>query len=208
MELNTFINLIDAAESLPITLDELKIQLPMTDSGDEEIDAATDARLTRYIKAAAELIEAKTNRSYVAQSFKYTMNRFPSWCDDKLELPKPPLVSVESVKYYNTANELTTLVAPDAEEDIEGDYRVIAPGYKRGWIEPVTSWPATYSRSDAVQIEFTAGFATVPERYKQAIHLICGAWNELREDENAITTRQIELGTKIILATLKTGQMY
>jgi hypothetical protein len=56
------------------------------------------------------------------------------------------------------------------------------------------SWPATYSRDDAVTVTFVAGFpsaAAVPHRIKQMIRLLVADWWMTREDSTAIELKSV-----------------
>jgi hypothetical protein len=65
-----------------------------------------------------------------------------------IELNKSPLISVDSVQYYDAENALQTLNANQYERDIVGDpCRIRVP-----------SWPTVYDRMNAVCITFTCGY--------------------------------------------------
>lgn len=90
-----------------------------------------------------------------------------------LELPRPPLVSVQSVKYYDRLNVLQTMAA--------SDYRVdVAPRFGRiSLVGETAVWPHTARRWDAVQIEYTAGYgapASVPSAIKVGIKKLVTHW--------------------------------
>lgn len=132
-----------------------------------------DAKLASMISAAREECEAATNRAFVTQTLKLTLEKFPRlWCgyypgygyimdnatwpsvqDPRrrriIELPRPPLISVVSVKYYDLDNTLQTM-------DPSG--YIVVGGNMPATVQPVISWPDTYMRDDAVQITFICGY--------------------------------------------------
>jgi len=90
-----------------------------------------------------------------------------------LELPRPPLVSVESIQYYDQTNTLQTLAAED--------YRVdVAPRFARiSLVGETAVWPHTARRWDAVQIAYTAGYgdpADVPAAIRLGIKKLVTHW--------------------------------
>ncbi len=146
--------------SCPVSLTEAKAHLRYTsDSLDTYIDT--------LIKAATEQVEIDTKRSLMPQVWQDIRGGFPAGAE--LEIPRPPLVQVVSVKYYDTENALQTLAASVYEEDIDS-----APGKLTLAYGQV--WPSTYPRSDAVKIEYGAGYANaaaVPDSLKMAIlHIV------------------------------------
>jgi len=175
------LTLIQSPSSYPVGLSELKAHLAIDVSSEDD-------RLNALIAAATELCEVETGRAFVSQSWKLTKKTFPS---GKLYFPKPPLVSVTSVKYYDGDNVQQTFNS--------GNYYVCKSTRSQGWIEPVSSWPTTYDRPDAVEITFVCGgFAAA--QVVQAIKIICGSWNEHREGE-----KDIPLAAQRLMNQLKTG---
>lgn len=175
------LTLVTPAASYPVTLSDLKEHLA--------IDVASeDDRLTAMLAAATALCETETQRAYVSQTWKQTQRAFPC---GKLYLPKPPLSSVTSVKYYDADNVQQTWDS--------SNYYVCKGTKAQGWIEPVDNWPATYDRPDAVEIIFVAG-GFAPAQVAHAIKVICGQWNEGREGQE-----DIPQAAKMLLNQLKTG---
>lgn len=74
--------------------------------------------------------------------------------DDKLHLPFPPIVSVASVKYIDTAGNLITLDPANYVVDkIEG---TVSAAFGK-------AWPATRAVDNAVQVDYDAGFGTAAD---------------------------------------------
>jgi uncharacterized phiE125 gp8 family phage protein len=145
-----------------------------------EPDTGEDELLEGLIVAAREYAEAHTGRQLLTATWKLTLDRFP-YRNASISLPLPPLQSVTSIKYLDTAGVLQTWAS--------NQYVVDAPAGPRaidGRVYPVygVDYPDTLSREDAVTIEYVAGYgdaASVPSGIKQAMLLAIGHWYEQRE---------------------------
>ena len=91
-----------------------------------------------------------------------------------IPLQRGPLVSLNSVKYFDTANTQQTMTT--------GQYTYSKPSYFPADLEPTTVWPVAYARPDAVSINFTTGMNPVPVSLCHAIRLLCGQWYASREN--------------------------
>lgn len=138
------------------------------------VDADTSAFLTLLILRAAQSFEEATRRAIMEQTWTLYLDEFPD--SDTIQIPRPPLVSVESVKYYDSDGVLQTL---DSSK-----YRVHKVGVF-GEVEIIDSWPATQSRRNAVEIAFTAGYsddpAALPPLLVQGLLFIIAHWYLNRE---------------------------
>jgi len=164
---------ITAPASEPITKAELELHLRL-DSTSETEDELLDA----IIASSREWVVSQTRRALVNTTFKITMDVFPS--DGIISLPRSPLVSITSVKYYDTSGDQQTFSSDDYDLDL-----VSAPG--RIGLSPSSSWPSIQSgRIAPIEIIFVAGYGVnatvVPESIKTAIKLLCGHLYENRED--------------------------
>lgn len=132
---------IDGVE--PVTLSEAKQQchIPPSDN-----DSTTEDLLTSIIKAARLYGESRTWRRLVDATLEMTLDCFPRGI---IEVPQPPLICVESVKYIDEAEDEQTLS--------EDAYRVDRKS-EPGRIEPANDWPSTHDRINAVTIRFKAGY--------------------------------------------------
>lgn len=139
------LKLISAATSEPVTLVEAKAHCAI-DSDD------FDSLLTDYIAAVRAHLEKTLGRALVAQTWELRLPNFPAY-GDAIELPIPPLQSVESVTYTDTFGDTATL-APAA-------YQVCGVGGEQpGCIVPAygLSWPEVRRQPEAVTIRFIAGY--------------------------------------------------
>lgn len=163
------LTLITAPTEEPVTLAEAKAQCRV----DADI-TADDALITALIVAAREQAERATGRAFVTQIWRQTLDAFPAW---KLELQRPPLLSVSSIEYID-ADGATQTLAPS-------EYRVITDRLI-GFAAPVHGgeWPAARATENAVTATFVAGYGTreaVPQAIKQWIMLAVAGWYGQRE---------------------------
>jgi uncharacterized phiE125 gp8 family phage protein len=149
---------------------------PVTDAevtGHLRISGGGDPLIAALIITARQRAELYTELAFISRSFGVYLDKFPSGA---LRIPCAPLVSVESVKYFDGNN---------VEQTLDPSSYYVDSKSKPGRIAPVSSWPATYARPNAVSIEVTAGFGTivnVPQVIKQAMLLMIGDMYENREE--------------------------
>lgn len=115
-----------------------------------------DLVIQALIDAAVEHLDGRDGilgRAIVEQTWELRLNAFPP-C---IEVPLPPLISIDSIQYVDGAGDLTTL-PPEA-------YEVVREGFKPALVAPVygTCWPSPRADREAVRMVFTAGYATVSE---------------------------------------------
>lgn len=166
-----------AATTRPVSADEAKAQLRAEDFTDD------DVLIDRLIKAATAYIDCKgiLGAALMAQTWTLKLEQFPSGdCLPEIELPFPPLIAVNSVKYYDVAGTLQTMAPTAYQVDGIGAWRKarILPA-------PLTWWPLSQSgRVESVQIEFQCGHAAaadMPENIRHALLMLIGHFYENRE---------------------------
>jgi hypothetical protein len=118
---------------------------------------------------------------------------FPS---GDIQLPRSPVTTVDSITYIDTAGATQTLPSSLYSLDTYGLSRCIHLAYG-------ASWPATRAVSNAVRIQFKAGWtaALLPKAMKQAILVeIELQWNKLAPDDRKAYegARDQKLGTEKI----------
>jgi uncharacterized phiE125 gp8 family phage protein len=154
------------AGSEPLTLDEVKLHLRVDLTDD-------DTLITRLISAARRICENYTERSFITQTWKASIDSFP----DVVELLHGPVSAVSAISYTDIDGNTQTMDASDYILDLEN---VIAR------ITPATSWPSTQNIINAVSVTYTAGFGSsasnVPDDIKAAMLLIIGKMYDQRED--------------------------
>lgn len=153
-----------------------------------------NALVTALIVAAREYCEKYSGRAYITQTIRAS---FDGWPRFPIRLPRPPLASVTSVKYFGEDNTEYTLDAANyyVDTDTEPGRIALASGI---------SLPATTLRDiNAVQVTYTAGYgnaAAVPQRVKQAMLLLIGYWYQNREAALAgSTSKEIDFAVHSLL---------
>lgn len=175
--------------TLPVALTDVKQHLRVEIEQDDDY-------ITGLINAAVEYIEQETGRDFFGRTWDLVLCGFPRSGKGKIELPRPPLLSVESVTYHDTANASQTL---DSSE-----YYTIKPTNLPGYIEPVEVWPDTYDRPDAVAIRFSTG--SQPDIFKHAVRMLVGHWYESRETVViGNISKDIEHGVSRLVGLLRVG---
>ena len=147
-------------------------------SSHSRIDSTGDSALvTLYLRAARQLVENDSHRALVNRTVTCQLDRFPAG-RDVLWLPKPPLVSVASITYVDTAGASTTMASTDYVVDTRSMPGRVQPRYG-------SVWPSAQQRLGAVTLTYTAGYGAastdVPETDRQAIRMLVGHWYEHRE---------------------------
>ncbi len=161
------LTLTSAPAAEPVSLAEAKLHCRV-DLGDD------DTLLTALITAARRLAEGQTGRALVTQTWKQTFDAFPLAA---IALERPPLQSVTSVKYLDSAGVQQTLDAGAYTVHTSAQLGLVAP-------LPGTRWPTTQAHLEAVEVIFVAGYgnaATVPQEIKQWMLLQIGHWYAHRE---------------------------
>jgi uncharacterized phiE125 gp8 family phage protein len=163
----------------PVSVDEVKLHLRL-DPGDH----AEDSLLALFIAAAREHGEDITRLAFATRTLECILDDFPP--STYLELPKPPLASVTSIKYKNADGvEVTMAVDTDYLVDtsrIPG--RILTPNY--------ASWPyfVPYA-NNPIKIRYVAGYASgLPMKFKQAMLLHVGFLYKARD--MSITPEEME----------------
>ncbi|PIP02750.1 MAG: hypothetical protein COX55_03520 [Zetaproteobacteria bacterium CG23_combo_of_CG06-09_8_20_14_all_54_7] len=135
----------------PVTLAEAKLHC--------KVDVADDDTLiTALITAARQQAEHRTNRALVTQQWEHTQEAFT----DLIQLPKPSLVTVESVKYLDEDGAQQTLADTEYQVVISELVGYLQPAYGK-------TWPACRIQPDSVVVAYTCGYgaaADVPQSIK------------------------------------------
>lgn len=189
-----WLNRTSAPAETPITLTEAKSQLRVTHTDE-------DTLISAMIDAVAEHLDGRRGylgRAIVTQSWEYRVDIFPE--SGVIELPLPPLQSVESVKYIDDAGDEQTLAADQYVVDTATYYGQVRRAYD-------VDWPVTRDENYAVRVAFTAGFgaaSAVPQPVKTAALMLVRHWYEHRSTavENVIS--EMPLGAAYLLGAYRT----
>lgn len=200
------ITLITAPTQDVVTLDEAKLHLRLTTTDkDDLIEAMIQAASASFDPAfggwLGRALRPQTWElrlpAFIGASFfamypdEFALKASPCAA---IELPFPPLISVDSVKYYSTAGVDTTLT--------EGvGFRVLnSGGLGKQSIAPLygESWPTCRVDAESVRIRFTCGYDgtddpdPLPAPIKQAVHLAIRNLDSLGERSMFVSSRKIE----------------
>lgn len=164
----------------------------------EQPYSAEDDLLTALIAVAREYAEGFQNRAYITQTWELWLDDWPK--GDRIKIPLPPLQTVNSIKYYDTANVVATMATADYFVDDKSEPGRVVLAYGE-------SWPSTTLRpANGVCVEFDAGYgdaaSDVPKRVRQAMLLLIGHWNENREAVRTAMTRGEMLPVPLGVAAL------
>lgn len=182
-----------AISSEQLTVSDVKLHLRLTS------DTTEDALIAALITAARDYCEKYTGRAFATQTLVAYLDNFPA--EDYIELPMPPLQSVTSVKYKNSAGTETTMTVTtqyivDTDSDIG---RIVLP-YG-------VSWPSfTPYPFNPISITYVAGYTTLPRQLRQAMLLVIGSMYENRENDIALIGgqyHQTEFAAKALMDMYK-----
>lgn len=138
--------------------------------------------LNSFVKAATILCEEYTGRAFINRSLRLSVDGvedidetltegfreapYHIYFDNYLTLPKPPLASVESIKYYDDSDTESVWDASNYYVDSESQpARII--------LRNGGAWPTSLRKANGLQVNYTAGYgasrADVPETIRVAI---------------------------------------
>lgn len=132
--------------------------------------------------AAREYLEGMTGRQCLTATWEYWLAGFP--IDPLIEMPLPPLQTIESVKYDDTNGDEQTL--DSSLYTVEAPTGVYCPP-GRLVLKPSVVWPQTVcDERYAVRVQFTAGYGAtadqVPPLVRAALLYLVGNFHKYSED--------------------------
>lgn len=154
----------------PLSLADAKAHLRV-DHSDE------DTLINALIAAAREDAEDFRNQSFITQTWKLTLDVWPTE-PDVIELPRGP-VSVTSVKYTDEDGNTSTFASSNYVEDLESEPARLA-------LKRSASWPSdTLQVVNGIEVTYVAGYgddaSDVPAAVVEALKLMIGHYYENRE---------------------------
>ena len=177
---------------MPISLAEIKNHVRVTSDDD-------DALLRSYTSAAVAYCEKQTGgRSIMLQTWDWKLHLWPGV---SFEIPRPPLQSVTSVKYYATDTSTAATTIGSSE------YLVHTPTEVPGILErhpKTSSWPSIANRADAVTVRFVSGSTDTPEELRHAIKLLVGHFYDNRNAAAALNA-DLAQGVAALLRSVESG---
>ena len=152
-----------------VSLLEAKLHLRLATTPDAALlYTQEDDLLVSLLTAACDIVESETGRQMVSGSRTEYLEDWPA--GSYIELPSPPLVSVEDIYYYADGDAVETTVDSstyDVDVRSEPGRIVLASG---------ESWPTDSLRpAMPIRIVYTAGYgepSAVPEPLRCAVKLL------------------------------------
>ncbi len=169
----------------PVTISELRTHLRV-DGFDE------DTYITTLGLAARRWVESYTRSALITQTWDQSYDGL----SDPMKLDKPPVSSITSVSYTDTAGDSQTLAATYYElGEIDGA-SVVRAKYNQ-------TYPSTRGHEDVVTVRYVTGYgaaSAVPDGIKHAIKLIVAQLFENREPTIlGMTITQVPFAVKALL---------
>lgn len=172
-----------APTEIPVSLAEVKLFLRVDHSDEDDFIEA-------LISAATLSAESIMNRAVMNQHWKLLTNSF-----NDLQLRKPKVTAVSSVKYIDTNGDLITLDSSFYQPVLSNDYEAyVVAAYDK-------TFPEVRNQPESVQVIFTCGYATaadVPEDIKTWIKLCVGSLYEKRQLESERQTYSLGLADQLL----------
>lgn len=190
----------------PITLASTKLALKITSSSEDEL-------LTIWIAAARQWFEDQTGRQIINASWEYALDCVPAW--PRIELPRPPLIDVESVIYDDgNGNEVTVdpstyNVLKSGIFDGSPSSGVLDPFCGCGAIESKSgsTWPATSGLGRSFRVRRTCGYGAtadeVPGLVKGALYFLVGHFYRNRHEVTEKSLQTLPLGANELMLGFK-----
>jgi hypothetical protein len=174
----------------PVTAQEAMTHLKQDDGSDIDL-------VSGLITAARLWCEVQTEKQFLPAAYQLTLDSFydRDWCywEDVglgplglgygvyrwiMRLPRPPLMAIQSITYVDTSGNLQVLDPSQYQVDAFSEQPArVSPAYGK-------IWPVARVQLAAVQVNYTAGYASapqVPANLKAAIKLLVGHWYVNRE---------------------------
>jgi len=151
---------VTAPAAYPVSLFEVKNALRIDDDLTDD-----DGLLYQYIAQATSEAEEISGRAFVTQTLELSLS---AWPGSVIFLPRPPLQSVDHIKYYDTDETLQTF---------SSDNYVVSIDQEPGTIHLASgsTWPSDLRTHMPIRIQYIAGYGDgpidvdMPYRYKLAI---------------------------------------
>lgn len=181
------LQLITAPVELPLTLEQARVHLKVSAT-------AEDGLILSWLNAATDQAEVYLRRALITQTWELALDKFAG---REIELPKPPLQSVTSVKYIDRDGVEQTFASSNYYVDERS-----TPG--RIVLDDAAFWPDTDVRPNAVKVRYVAGYgfaAAVPFTMKAAILLF------VQYHEGRLVDEDLKRGAESLLFTDRVNEL-
>ncbi len=137
-----------------------------------------DGLITTFVRAAIQSFQKTSWQVLQSTSFK----GFTTDWDDSFNINQFPVTSITSVKYYDTANVLQTAVLDtDYFVNLKSDPALIE----------IEETPSLFDKPNNIEVEFTAGYATLFDIDPDIIVDIYALSGTFYEQRQADSSRQV-----------------
>lgn len=152
----------------------------------------SDAILRNLIRASRAYSETYLHRALIQQTWDIT---FPAFGD--MEIPKAPLSSVTSVKYYDEDAVQQTLAS--------SVYKVASADPSYITLDEDQEWPTVQPIIEPITVRIVAGYGDeaedVPQMTRQAMLILISHWYENREASIVgVSSQTAPLGVQSLLS--------
>lgn len=172
---------VTAPADTPVSLAEVKAHLRVDDDTE-------DALVTAMIAGAVGTAEFYLGRSLITQTLRLAFDRWPEeaagpWSSGPriIELARPPVQSIAAVTVFDEDDQ-AMVVDTDVYRLANGSNDRARLVLRQG-----QSWPTGVRATDAVEIDYLAGYGDagtdVPEPIRQGLLALIAFWFEHREGE-------------------------
>ncbi len=193
MQQNTSVKELIAPTVEPISVTEVKAFLKLDHDAD-------DSLITDLIIAARLYCEQVTGRSFIMRQYQYMLDQWPNEKLQILSLPKPPLLDVVSIHYYDEKEVRQLYPAEYYYSDA-----VSTPG--RLVLKSNVTPPITYRKAAAIEITYHAGYGhvatDVPAPLRQAILRLTAYLYEHRDMHDRMQDAMQMSGVMMLLSPYK-----
>jgi uncharacterized phiE125 gp8 family phage protein len=188
----------------PLTLAEV-LQWCYYESDSSNATADEVAIFNALIPTASEAAQVFTRRGIAHGQYEIRIDAFPA-NGEAIEIPLPPVHSINSVTYIDTNGVEQTLV--------EGvDFRAAIYG-EPCTIEPVSTWPTARAQAHAITITLTTGYdgetarTTLPEPMRLGMLQLIKFWYDNRDaalvnEGRAVDVKELPFATTALWAAYK-----
>lgn len=187
------LRLVTPGTATVVSMAEAKAHLRVFHSDDDDYIADLVASVQDWLGGENSWL----GRSVIPQVWELTLCAFPA---GRIDLPRPPLVSVQTVRYTPV----------DGIEVALTGFRTLDVGVSDGgFLLPALNgaWPVTNGEPGSVRTNFTCGYATVPPSVKRAALLLIGHWYENREAAGDVKIAELPMAVDALLFPYRNWQI-
>lgn len=144
------------------------------------VNTSNDAYIGTLIKVARQTAEERSGRTMLETTWRLSFDCFPR----VIALEHPPIISVESVKYVDSAGAWQTLDPSLYQVAIAREPGRIVPAYG-------AVWPPTRPQAEAVEVIYKAGYANTDAIPQGIVHWMKLAVAEMYENRSRSSDRPV-----------------